>query len=376
MHIVYIANSIIPSTAANAVNVMRMCSAFAKNGHKVSLIVPMRAAQEVARDAVDEFYGIKERIDMMWRPWRGFRGRSIAYAADAAWTARKLMPDLVYSRFLLGAAAACVLRLPVVYEAHVPPSQSGRMGSWLVRWILRRAALLRIVVISTALKDEFERVLPESARKLVVAHDGADPIVTSNRVQIAREGERLKVGYIGQLYRGKGMELIAKLAPLCPWADFHIVGGNPDSVQQWREATKDSSNILFHGFVPPAEVHRYCSEMDVLIAPYQRQVGVYGDSGDVARWMSPLKLFEYMSARRAIVCSDLPVLREILQDGHNSLLCAPEAMEEWRTALSKLREDSSLARRLADAAYEEFSQRFTWVARARHVLQGLRGPVE
>ena len=38
---------------------------------------------------------------------------------------------------------------------------------------------------------------------------------------------------------------------------------------------------------------------------------------------SPLKLFEYMAAGRAIVASDLPAIREVLRDGENALLVTP-----------------------------------------------------
>ena len=40
LNIVYIARSIIPSRTANSVNVMKMCSAFASLGHKVTLLAP------------------------------------------------------------------------------------------------------------------------------------------------------------------------------------------------------------------------------------------------------------------------------------------------------------------------------------------------
>ncbi len=82
---------------------------------------------------------------------------------------------------------------------------------------------------------------------------------------------------------------------------------------------------------------------DVLIAPYQEKVCVHGGGGDVATWMSPLKIFEYMAAGRPIVASDLPVLREILEDGRNALLVSPGDVDAWCIALNKLRNHPDIA---------------------------------
>ena len=43
-----------------------------------------------------------------------------------------------------------------------------------------------------------------------------------------------------------------------------------------------------------------------------------------ASYTSPLKLFEYLAAGRPIVASRLPALAEVLEDGINALLVAPE----------------------------------------------------
>ena len=41
LKLVYVSRSIIPSRTANSVHVMRMCQAFADNGHEVILLAPL-----------------------------------------------------------------------------------------------------------------------------------------------------------------------------------------------------------------------------------------------------------------------------------------------------------------------------------------------
>jgi UDP:flavonoid glycosyltransferase YjiC (YdhE family) len=61
MKIVYISNSIIPSRTANSIHVMKMCQAFADNGHEVVLLAPDRYKEyENGVNDVYEYYGVRE----------------------------------------------------------------------------------------------------------------------------------------------------------------------------------------------------------------------------------------------------------------------------------------------------------------------------
>jgi len=179
-----------------------------------------------------------------------------------------------------------------------------------------------------------------------------------------------QVGYTGHLYPGKGMEIIAMLASRVPSMDFHVIGGSDEDIAYWKESTK-APNLYFHGFVPHGSLAYYYKHLDIMIAPYQRRVAPAGKRGDIAAWMSPLKLFEYMSARKAIVCSDLPVLREILLDRETALLVTPDNAEAWEQALTLLRDKPGLRETLAARAYTKFLESHTWRKRAEIVLSGI-----
>jgi glycosyltransferase involved in cell wall biosynthesis len=112
---------------------------------------------------------------------------------------------------------------------------------------------------------------------------------------------------------------------------------------------------------------------DVLLAPYQRRVFTHGGS-DTSRWMSPLKVFEYMAAGKAIVCSDIPVLHEVLSHKETAWFCPPEDIDAWCAALTELRDDANLRLNLGQAARTTFLQHYTWRSRAAAVLNGLSPP--
>jgi glycosyltransferase involved in cell wall biosynthesis len=99
--------------------------------------------------------------------------------------------------------------------------------------------------------------------------------------------------------------------------------------------------------------------------PYQRQVAA-SSGGDISRYLSPMKLFEYLACERPIISSDLPVLREVLHAG-NSILLPCDDIDAWVSAMHELETNSGLCRRLAARGHQE-AQQYTWEARARKIL--------
>ena len=373
MRIAYISGSVIPSRFANGIHVMRMCGAFAALGHEVSLIVPKcgrPALETVCGQDVHAFYGVASDFEILRVPDYPFRGGFIATGRSAARVARRLGPDLVFARSIAGAYFALRYGMHVVYETHFPDGRRRRLSGYLARRVTSSSRLGGLVVISEPLRQHFlDAGVP--GHRILRLPDGADSPLTKTRPAMGDTVGcgRLRVGYVGHLYPGRGIELILALARRAPWADFGLVGGLEADVERWRRSAKDLVNVTFHGFVTPAEGDDYRLSFDVLIAPYQNKVAVDSTgSGNTAAWMSPLKIFEYMSCARPIVCSDLPVLREVLSHGHNALLCSPADASDWLGALERLRADSALRRQLAANARADFQARYSWRGRARRIL--------
>jgi glycosyltransferase involved in cell wall biosynthesis len=84
--------------------------------------------------------------------------------------------------------------------------------------------------------------------------------------------------------------------------------------------------------------------------------------------MSPIKMFEYMASGVPIIASDLPALREVLQDGKNCLLAAPSDVTAWLIALDKLLQNPSLARAIGQRGHEDYEREYTWTRRAQRIL--------
>lgn len=365
MKIVYISSSKIPSRYANSVHVMKMCQAFAKNGHKVILLAPDDPdARGVDLKDIYNYYGVDKVFELIKIFLLPIKGKGYLYSFLAALKSKKHLPDLVYGRNLQGCYFSALLGLPVVYESHQPDDDMSIIYRWMLSSLVKKDNLKRLIVISEALKDYYLDSYPMLAENIFVAHDGADMPV-SKKVSLKPTG-KIQVGYIGHLYPGRGVELILELAQKCPWAVFHVIGGTEEDIVFWQ-ARNDLSNLIIHGHMPYTKAEQYRLAFDVLLAPYQKEVYVPG-GGNTAKWMSPLKIFEYMAAGKPIICSDLPVLREVLIHGKNALLCNPDDTNEWINCLKRLRDDEELRRSLGSAAYKDFIDNHTWSVRAKKVI--------
>ncbi|GGY03393.1 glycosyltransferase family 4 protein [Streptomyces hiroshimensis] len=368
MRIAYLHSGSIPSVYANGVHVMRMCDAFADAGHDTELYALPGSAP--AED-VHAYYGTRNRFPIRTLPLPSVPGIGVWLRARRlrAEILRRGVPDLLYGRDLHGLVAASGLA-PLVYETHLLwHSKAVRAAE---RLLFRSPGLTRVVFVSQALADDYRAAFPRLGARpgtdLVTAHDCADPVPAGGPVaELPGRPGALKAGYVGHLYPGRGTDVILALAGRLPDVDFHLVGGTAEDRAHW-ESRNTRTNVYFHGHRPPAALPPYYRAFDLVLAPYQQRVSCAGGIGDIARWVSPMKLFEYMAYGRAIVVSDLPVLREVMADGRTCLMCPPGDVAAWADAVMALAADPARRQALGEAARRQLLERHTWRARADRVL--------
>ncbi|MFW6015710.1 MAG: glycosyltransferase family 4 protein [bacterium] len=372
MKIIYVSNAKIPSKTANSIHIMKICQAFSKKGHEVILVAPEYKDIEVGVDDVYGYYGVDNIFKIIKLPWKRIKGRGYIYGWEVAIVVSREKPDLVYGRSLTSCYFSSIItKVPIIFEAHQPIKDFGMIQEFCFRKLLKKQSFEKFVVISDSLKQYYIKNYNMKSEKILVAHDGADCApenIKLTKLQLI-DNEKINVGYIGHLYKGKGMELISKLAKKCSWANFHVVGGLEQDINYWKKELDGVKNIYFYGFVPHSKTLCYGKAFDVLLAPYQKKVSGYGNKkANLSDWMSPLKIFEYMSLGKPIVCSDLPVLREILKNNYNGLLCDPENIDEWVKALKDLVADKKLTNRIGSQGKKDFLEKYTWDKRAELVL--------
>jgi glycosyltransferase involved in cell wall biosynthesis len=393
MNIAVIAPTHIPARRANTVQVMKMAQALVSLGHDVRLATP-GPKPGLGRDSEPEstweylarHYGLCHRFPVDWLS-RDPRLRGYDFSLRAVRWARSWKAELIYTRLPQAAAVSSQIGLRTIFEVHDLPQ--GNMSPFLLRVFIRGKGARRLVVITQALAADLKLKLgaPIMASLAIVASDGVDleryanlPSPEQARDQLVLEGrisnekdnssERFIAGYSGHLYIGRGTAFLLELAARLPEVTFLIVGGEPSDVfdLQKRAQNRGLENVILTGFVPNADLPRYQAACDVLLMPYQQRVAA-SSGGDISRYLSPMKLFEYMASNRAIISSDLPVLQEVLNE-ENAILLPGDDIEAWTKAIKELQASPETRQRLAHKARQDVNL-YTWENRAARILEGI-----
>lgn len=185
----------------------------------------------------------------------------------------------------------------------------------------------------------------EQAEELRLAFDHAAPLAL----------------YVGNLEPYQGIDLaLAALAQLPPTGrcNLAVVGGTPSACRTYQAMAAEfglADNVRFLGPRPVADLGGYLLQADILLSPRLKGVN------------TPMKVYSYMAAGRAILATDIQSHRQVL-DATCALLAAPDA-RSMADALSRLIESPGLRDELGLAAAMRARERFDRSAFQRRLQQ-------
>jgi glycosyltransferase involved in cell wall biosynthesis len=369
MNIVCISASFVPSETANSIQMMKAVHALAQLGHDVTLLVPENQ-QESSSEDLKSLYGLSTSFKIEHLSSASRR----RFFWDAVHRAARLNPDLIYTWVPQSTVYALLHRIPVIIELHDLPS--GSVGPWWYRLFLLIPGRKRMLVITRALQDALEGRYGKhlSPADVILSPNGIEPERFENLPdsQEARRqlglAEAPTVICTGHLYAGRGVEMFIELAKAISEAQFVWAGGKPEDVAAWKERTVQQRNVTFTGFIPNDRLPLHQAAADVLLMPYGKIIGISSGGGNSAAISSPLKMFEYLAAGRAIIASDLPVFHEVLND-QNAIFCPPDDTLAWIAAVRSLLGDPARRDVLASQAKQD-SLCYSWTERATRALEG------
>ena len=174
---------------------------------------------------------------------------------------------------------------------------------------------------------------------------------------------KLNIGYCGGFIKGKGLEIIRELSSKDNRNNYNMFGGTKEDAERVMD-NMFAENVSFGGYVPNAKVPQVLNEQDVLLLPNQKQQVCKNE--DIGMVTSPLKMFEYMASERVIIASDIPVLREVLND-ENSYLVKADNVDEWLDTINYISNHRQEALKKAQRACVDVKQ-YSWMKRAERML--------
>ncbi len=222
--------------------------------------------------------------------------------------------DLSYCRTYRSTYYNVVNNLPTLIEIHSPYLNDPEIQK-LIK-ISNKEAFLGIITISSILsKRLIHKGVPE---KKVLVLDGAVDIsrfelINENKNQIRKKLnlpiDKKIILYAGSLSKERGIDTIIKAAHELKGNGyiFVIIGGNIKQIKYWKIIMKKkdlSANLFFLGYKQNRIIPLYLKSADILLAPYSINCLT-------VKWMSPIKIFEYMASGVPIIASDVKRIKEI-----------------------------------------------------------------
>ncbi len=390
-----------PSSSPPSLQVIHTVAAMASRA-EVHLIAQrgtdLRAGDD-AREAVASYYGIDVPGGLHLHLMRGFDYRlggvrlfwNLPFNARVAATILGIMRssqpadailvrNLRLAEFLLRHRG--LLKLPrVVFETHElfvlsyqdelqrageqRPEKLARLGD-LERYVYEHADGL---ICITSHLDSMIRERYGIDRPTLIAPDGVNlDAFARSPDRPSRSDRPPTVLYLGSLHRWKGVDVLLGAVERLPGVHARIVGGTDETIGRYTDLARKlgiEGRVHFEGYVQPSDRSRHMADADVFVLPLKpTSIGSY--------FTSPLKLFEYMASGRPIVASNLPAIREVLEDGVNALLVQSDDPDALAEGIRTVLENPALGERLASRASEDVKS-YTWDRRAQSILDFIGG---
>jgi glycosyltransferase involved in cell wall biosynthesis len=184
-------------------------------------------------------------------------------------------------------------------------------------------------------------------------------------VQKKNRGKNI-ILYVGQITRGKGLDLLIKaLSHLKTDYQCVVVGtGNFQSYCEnlaWRLGLKDK--VLFTGFLSPQQIESYYKQADIFVLS--------------SIWPEPFGLvgLEAMSHALPVVAFDVGGVKEWLIHDYNGILCKELTSKCLSSNIRKLLSDKRMAEQMGENGAAFFEKNFSFANYIQGLEEIMRGVV-
>jgi len=392
MTILYPVNIRFPMERANSIQIVNTCRALAENGVMVYLLV--RRMSNRKTDEMLKFYGLTPhknlkiiKVPVINYDNHEFIWNKSFYVSVVLYIFYFLLFKKIDVFFLrdLGLAKLFIklkkiFGYKIVYETHIISyivsenqhllfPMANPVGESKIAQIKAKESFVyknsdAMFVLTNLLKHRIIDEFSVDGDKINILPDGVNMELFDSSDSDKRDG----LVYIGQLYPWKGVDTLIEAMQFID-SKLTVIGGVPfeDDLIRLRKKSEDlnlDNKITFTGFMKPEKISQYLKKAKISVIPLPDNV--------IARdFTSPLKLFESMAAKTAVVASDLPSIREVIRDGENGLLFEPGNPKSLADKIKLILKDEELYKCISEKSYSE-SQKYCWNARAKSIIFVLR----
>ncbi len=369
MKIYYIANARMPTEKAHGIQTAKMCEAFIEAGVDLTLVVPRRTTDP---RSLKDYYGLRVHVPIIRVPaidW--YTGGRIGYFISSAsfmvsylffiW--RKKMSGEHFILYTIDTDNYSSSAL-AFSGAHLFSEMHGAKPRTIAQRILFNK-MGGVIAINNIIVNELKESFPSSTARYLVEPNCVDASVFT---AISKKDARMRLSlppdvpivlYAGRFFEWKGLEILPKAASETPSVRWQTVGGDREHFAS-LVLEPLPNNLFFAGSRPYNEMPLWLAAANVLLV-----LGTVRDRQSY-RYTSPMKLFEYLVAERAIVASSTPAIREIVTEKEVFFYKPDDAQDLIRAVMSAIDDSSRVS------AAKQLSTAFTWSARAKRIIEFIK----
>ena len=218
--------------------------------------------------------------------------------------------------------------------------------------------IIKVIFISKGLSDFYKL----NNQKYIILHDACDLRDFKSKRIIKKKIKNIY--YLGSFYKGRGVEMIKRLALISPNYNFYLYGLRDEKIRSLR-------NFKVFPIVSYKKTLKIISNADLLLMPYQSKISINSINfkDDISNYTSPLKMFEYLASGIPIISSNLKVLREKLVNRSNSILIKDYSNPlAWKKAINELSNSFYLREKISKNSILT-AQNNTWAKRSKKIFK-------
>lgn len=126
-------------------------------------------------------------------------------------------------------------------------------------------------------------------------------------------------------------------------------------------------NLIVNDFIEYSKIPSVLKSAEFLLMPYPKKAGVLMRGIDVQDYISPLKMFEYLAAKKIIFASHNEAYKHILINNFNSLIIEPENKTKWINKINYVLNNKRKFNKLKKNSFKTV-KKYTWEKRSERIL--------
>jgi glycosyltransferase involved in cell wall biosynthesis len=345
----------------------KQCKSLAKAGYKVTLLAP-KPEKKIEDDDIELI-----PLEKPQKEWKRFLHTFTVFKK-----AKETNADLYHFHdpelLPVGALLRIFTKKPVIFDVHEHYPNAIMSKKYLKKWLknpirIAYEMIERMVVpilsgVIYTTDEVGERY--QSYRSCKIENYPLADMFPPAKKSVKTEDSVL---YLGGITPIRGIEELiegfAHVTKLKPHAKLDFVGSfeSKDFEKKIHAKIKEyhlEKNVEFKGKVPYQLIEQYLSSASIGIIPYL----------PVPNHLVclPNKLFEYMAAGVAVIASDFPHYRKVVESSNSGLLINPEEPKSISEALLELLENREVTQNMGENGKVAFNQTYNWNSEEEKLL--------